>query len=216
MKTRDRILETARELFNARGVGPVTLQQIADAVGIRQGNLWYHFKVKADLFTALADGFEQELADKVYADRQPVASIHQAASVMVRYYAVSWRYRFFYANSADITAIEPDMNAFLQRETRRSWDLSQLQVQELCDAGVLTCSVDDAKELAHVISVHLRYGLQYRQDLTGARAEQSHLAIADLFYQSFLLIRPWLAEGVKPANISDLIRADDFPPPQCC
>lgn len=213
MKTRDRILEAARNLFNERGVGPVTLQQIADAVGIRQGNLWYHFKVKADLFTALAAGFEQELADRVYATRQPVGSIQQAAEIMVKYYAISWRYRFFYADSTDIAAIEPAMSAFLQRETKRSWDLTQLHMQELRNAGVLACSVDEARDLGHVISVHLRYGLQYRKDLTGQPIEITHQAVAQLMFQSFLMLKPWLENpDAVTIDIRDLVVAEDFPP----
>lgn len=51
--TRNMILESARELFNARGYNGVSLQDIADAVGISKGNLTYHFKKKENIMESL-------------------------------------------------------------------------------------------------------------------------------------------------------------------
>ncbi|MFV0497699.1 MAG: TetR/AcrR family transcriptional regulator [Candidatus Fimivivens sp.] len=44
--TRQEILKTAKKLFNERGFNKVSNQEIADAVGIRKGNLTYHFNKK--------------------------------------------------------------------------------------------------------------------------------------------------------------------------
>lgn len=53
MKTRDKILHTALNLFNEQGVPNVTLRQIAAAMFISQGNLNYHFKHREDIIEAL-------------------------------------------------------------------------------------------------------------------------------------------------------------------
>jgi TetR/AcrR family transcriptional regulator, cholesterol catabolism regulator len=42
-ESRERILHTAEHLFNERGYASVTLRDIADALGIRQASLYYHF-----------------------------------------------------------------------------------------------------------------------------------------------------------------------------
>jgi AcrR family transcriptional regulator len=66
MKTRDKILQTALNLFNERGVPNITLRQIAAAMFISQGNLNYHFKHREDiieaLFFQLMETFEAEKA----------------------------------------------------------------------------------------------------------------------------------------------------------
>lgn len=51
--TPDRILDTARRLFNEKGFAATTLTEIALAVGISQGNLTYHFPTKRDLAVRL-------------------------------------------------------------------------------------------------------------------------------------------------------------------
>jgi AcrR family transcriptional regulator len=56
MKTVDRILEAALDLFNEQGTGAVSTNHIAEAAGISPGNLYYHFRNKDEIIRAL---FEQ-------------------------------------------------------------------------------------------------------------------------------------------------------------
>lgn len=53
MKTRDKILHTALNLFNEHGVPNVSLRRIAAEMNISQGNLNYHFKLREDIIEAL-------------------------------------------------------------------------------------------------------------------------------------------------------------------
>jgi len=49
-ETRERILEVAAERFAARGYADVSMQEIADAMGITKAALYYHFRSKEELF----------------------------------------------------------------------------------------------------------------------------------------------------------------------
>lgn len=53
MKTRDKILHTALQLFNTYGVPNVSLRRIAAEINISQGNLNYYFKHREDIIEAL-------------------------------------------------------------------------------------------------------------------------------------------------------------------
>lgn len=53
-EARERILKEASALFQARGLVDVSMQQIADAVGITKAALYYHFRNKDDLFAEVA------------------------------------------------------------------------------------------------------------------------------------------------------------------
>jgi AcrR family transcriptional regulator len=47
---RERVLHEARKFFLDRGYAEISMQQIADAVGITKAALYYHFRDKDDLF----------------------------------------------------------------------------------------------------------------------------------------------------------------------
>ncbi|MDR7328825.1 TetR/AcrR family transcriptional regulator [Corynebacterium guangdongense] len=50
---REEILDASAELFTTNGFGQTSTHQIADAVGIRQASLYYHFPSKAEIFLTL-------------------------------------------------------------------------------------------------------------------------------------------------------------------
>ena len=55
MTTKERILETALELFSQRGYGGVSVRDIARAVGIRESSIYNHFENKRAVFDGIVD-----------------------------------------------------------------------------------------------------------------------------------------------------------------
>ncbi|GAA4897447.1 TetR/AcrR family transcriptional regulator [Ferrimonas pelagia] len=53
MGTRERILDASLTLFNDSGTARITSVDIAEQLGISPGNLYYHFKGKEEILTAL-------------------------------------------------------------------------------------------------------------------------------------------------------------------
>ncbi|MCR5084834.1 MAG: TetR family transcriptional regulator [Succinivibrionaceae bacterium] len=52
-RTRERILEAAQRLFAEKGIEKTSLSGIADAAGVTRGAIYWHFKDKAELTSAL-------------------------------------------------------------------------------------------------------------------------------------------------------------------
>lgn len=50
---REEILDASAELFTTKGFATTSTHQIADAVGIRQASLYYHFPSKTEIFLTL-------------------------------------------------------------------------------------------------------------------------------------------------------------------
>jgi AcrR family transcriptional regulator len=56
LSTREEILAAAAALFGAQGYTETTTRQIADAVGIKQASLYYHFPDKSQILRSLLKG----------------------------------------------------------------------------------------------------------------------------------------------------------------
>lgn len=63
LATRDRLLDTAEQLFSERGVSRTSLNDIAVAAGTTRGAIYWHFKDKAALFNAMMDRVTLPLED---------------------------------------------------------------------------------------------------------------------------------------------------------
>ena len=75
MKTRERILDVSLALFNSEGEANQTSVDIANALDMSPGNLYYHFKGKEPIIEALFDRFEEEMKIILDDSHNAVASI---------------------------------------------------------------------------------------------------------------------------------------------
>jgi AcrR family transcriptional regulator len=65
--TRQRLVTAARELFGTRGYAGVGTEEIVRAAGVTRGALYHQFRDKADLFAAVAEQVEAEIAERIAA-----------------------------------------------------------------------------------------------------------------------------------------------------
>ncbi len=63
--TRARLVATARRLFAERGYARVSTEEIVSEAGVTRGALYHQFKDKADLFRAVFEDVERELAERL-------------------------------------------------------------------------------------------------------------------------------------------------------
>jgi AcrR family transcriptional regulator len=63
--TRDALIEAARVLFAERGYAAVGTEEIVRAAGVTRGALYHHFDGKRDLFEAVYERIEVELAQRI-------------------------------------------------------------------------------------------------------------------------------------------------------
>ena len=65
--TRRRLVTAARTLFGDRGYADVGTEEIVRAAGVTRGALYHQFRDKADLFAAVAEQVEAEIAERIAA-----------------------------------------------------------------------------------------------------------------------------------------------------
>ncbi len=76
--TRQAIISAASELFAERGYAAVSVEEIVRRARVTRGALYHHFEDKADLFRAVFENVQQDLARRLLdaAASQPDASKH--------------------------------------------------------------------------------------------------------------------------------------------
>lgn len=97
-KTKQSILDTARQLFNKSGYSRVTIRMIAQELNMSSGNLNYHFKKREDILEALY--FEMvEMFDKRVEDlgKQEISLEHMHKEITVSMERML-DYRFFWSD----------------------------------------------------------------------------------------------------------------------
>ncbi|OEU50763.1 MAG: TetR family transcriptional regulator [Desulfobulbaceae bacterium S3730MH12] len=97
MKTRDKIIDIAVQLFNEHGTKAISTNHIAAAAGISPGNLYYHFRNKEDIIRAIfeqmdAYGVEQY---QIILDNYPPGTIEALERTFIMIQEYNWQYRFF-------------------------------------------------------------------------------------------------------------------------
>lgn len=102
MKTRDKIVLAALELFNQQGERNVTTNHIAAYMEISPGNLYYHFSNKQEIVREIFASYSVELLERF----TPMATHEESLVMLKRYldsiFTLMWKYRFFYANLPEI------------------------------------------------------------------------------------------------------------------
>jgi AcrR family transcriptional regulator len=63
--TRQRLVAAARTLFAERGYARVGTEEIVQAAGVTRGALYHQFRDKADLFAAVAESAQAEVAHRI-------------------------------------------------------------------------------------------------------------------------------------------------------
>lgn len=164
MKTRDRIVATALARFNAEGYGAVTTAALAQACGIAEGNLWYHFKTRAALLDAIgecfAEAIEQRLALRPGGDPLGDYGILLEA-VMAEFRAFRFLYRDQQAYGEETAIVRSNAPRWLDM----TFDQVEAYLAALVEAGLLDWPRERLRDLAINATIILRYGLEHYREL---------------------------------------------------
>jgi AcrR family transcriptional regulator len=193
MKTRDRILRAALTLFNESGEARASLSQIAAELDISEGNLWYHFRTKRDLVTALLDELEVRTDEDLARLRDDGGGIAAYNDFTRRCFSTMWEYRFLFRMRFD-RAKERELAERRAAATAKSAHEIERIFTEMARAKLIRGTPAELAALATTASIIARYWLDYLQERYGL----VQLAEADLeagVRQIFALCRPYLTEA---------------------
>ena len=165
MKTRDRIVLTARQVFNRDGYGAVTTASLAEACGIAEGNLWYHFKTKRDLLGAIAEEFAERVKARLALRPSPDDPLGSYCVMLGALMQDLRDYRFLYRDQQHygehVEPIASNVASWLVQTT----DRIEAHLRSLVEARLLDWPAGRLHDLAVNATIIMRYGLEHYTEL---------------------------------------------------
>ncbi|MRJ21436.1 TetR/AcrR family transcriptional regulator [Pseudomonas haemolytica] len=205
MKTRDRILECALQLFNHKGEPNVSTMEVANEMGISPGNLYYHFHGKEPLVLGLFERFQCELAPLLDppADAQLEAEdywlfLHLIVERMAHY-------RFLFQDLSNLAGRLPKLAKGIRNLlTALKRTLASL-LARLKASGQLVSSTQALGQLVEQITLTLLFSLDYQRILD--REGEVQVVV----YQIIMLVAPHLLPTARQATEKFALKYLDNP-----
>lgn len=192
MKTRDRILRTALTLFNEEGEVDQTAVDLANALDISPGNLYYHFKGKDAIIHVLFESFETELQMILNGSDGAVSNMEDQWVFTYILLEEIYDFRFFYRDLGVLLARYPELAPRfrgLLNEKRRT--ISRL-LDHLSETGTIHIAPVLRDVLTDQILATLTCWLSLDQ-IEGANLSAAHLIHRTVF-QMMALIVPYMGD----------------------
>lgn len=135
--TKARILDKALELFNERGTANVTTNHIAEALGMSPGNLYYHYRNKAEIVRGLFARIMAAWARNYALPAGKSPSFRTMDAMVAGNFEIQWRHRFFFRDLTMLLAADPE----LAKEYRANRDAGMANtvalLRHFIDAGLM-------------------------------------------------------------------------------
>lgn len=206
MKTRDRILEVSLLLFNEEGESALSSVDIANALEISPGNLYYHFKGKDAINHALFDRFEEEMRVILRGSKGGLASIEDNWVYIYILLEEIYDFRFFYRDLAGLLARYPDLAIRFRSLVAAKRQTITRILRDLEEAGTLSVDKRLREPLADQIITTLTFWLA--GDALTKEVHDGPALIHKTVFQVMCLMVPFMGQ-TGPAALGRMIRHFD-------
>ena len=154
--TKTRILDAALALFNERGAANVTTNHIAEALGMSPGNLYYHFRNKAEIVRGLFARITAEWAVNYAVPPAAMPSIPMMEAMLAGNFEIQARYRFFFRDLTLLLNADPDLAAAYRANREAGFANTVVLINLFIEAGILRSpcdaqSIDDIAQLLWLV-----------------------------------------------------------------
>lgn len=141
--TKTRILDAALALFNKRGTSNVTTNHIAEALSMSPGNLYYHYRNKAEIIRGLFARVAGEWASNYAVPPATTPGIQMMETMVTGNFEIQARYRFFFRDLTLLLNADPELAAAYHDNRASGISNTKLLINLFTEAGVLSPLADD-------------------------------------------------------------------------
>lgn len=185
--TKQRIRDTAREMFNRLGYTNVTIAQLAQGIGMAEGNLWYHYKTKQDLVLAIQHDFGARCRTDFRATRRD-DPIEAYAEFLKAWRGLLDDFKFLFVDSGSygpfVADIDYDIRGGMGSTVRHGHKLLMALEQAGHIVGTGVNLRDRAEQALVVLTFHFRWVAMSKTPdeaagVTAAHAVEQHLTLLE-------------------------------------
>lgn len=179
-ETRQRILNTARELFNAHGLHRVGVRDVARAAEMSAGNLAYHFATKDDLVAALVIELHELNQRTIFAalpQKFTLVTLYLSAVTAMRNML---GYRFVLLSYVDAVTASPRLQAFEAELARKRRQRHERMLEALIQGGYVEARARMRSDIIYEQGVMISSGWLANAALRGMPDEVAVLHFAKL------------------------------------
>lgn len=192
MKTRDRILDVSLTLFNSEGEANQTAVDVANALDMSPGNLYYHFKGKEPIIEALFDRFEEEMQIILGGSNEAVTSIEDNWVFVYIVLEEIYDFRFFYRNIGEMVERYPSLAGRFRKILAMKRAAIESVIAQLERQGLIDIDRRLRAPLIQQMLSTLTFWLSH--DLIEGGRRDGPTLIHDTVLQFMLLVVPYMGE----------------------
>lgn len=148
MKTKDRIVYAALELFNQYGERSITTNHIAAHMKISPGNLYYHYRNKSEIIARIFDRYEEAVDDLFVLPQERPPELEDRNLLIEKLLEVIWQYRFFHRDLIGMLENDPDLGLRYQVFAEKTIANGEGIYRKMRDAGLMQLTDEQIRPLS--------------------------------------------------------------------
>ena len=188
MNTKEKILETALELFNKQGIDVITIRHIAKEMGISHSNIQYYFKNADDIIYTIYARHIDELNEWPVFANGPAATLHTLQESIATILEHIYQYRFIYIHFVMIARRMPEIKkVYAQRFSIRRRQFLRL-FENYREQGIVRTDIPEEVWESLIRSIYLigDFWISANELTTGLKGKKAvnyyARLLGDLFY----------------------------------
>lgn len=173
MKTADRILIVSLELFNQHGEPNVSSVDIANELDISPGNLYYHFKGKDYIVSALFDMYQKRMSKILLAPEKDKLTIEEFFYYLLLILEVSHLFLFLYRNPTELAEKYPQVARGMSRILASKQKTLKKCIASFAEQGLLIGDIKQQQRMVDLIGLVCTQSPNYHL-LMGKTVQDGH------------------------------------------
>ena len=193
MKTKERILLVAAELFNRNGVGVVTTNHIAKTMEISPGNLYFHYDNKEEiieeLFARMAKDTYQIWRPRRTQKVTPLEFINEN-------FELYWNYRFFHREMYSLRRKDVELAKMWRAHIQKMMKLMVILYRHWVKDGKMV-KINEVAEMQYIAESLLAMATTFLQFFESAEKQPGKRSIERGKHHVARLLLPYTAGETK-------------------